>query len=60
MITFPFGYGEYHDVPANVATRFDGVLDSLCCRRSKKGNNILGSPLEMARESRSDDRDSRL
>jgi hypothetical protein len=32
MITFPFGYAEYGDVPASIATQFDRVLDSLCCR----------------------------
>ena len=32
MIAFPFGYAEYGDVSPNIATRFDRVLDSLCCR----------------------------
>jgi hypothetical protein len=32
MITFPFGYAEYGNVPANVSAQFDRVLDSLCCR----------------------------
>jgi len=36
MITFPLGYAEYGDVPANIATRFDRVLDSLCCRPIKR------------------------
>jgi hypothetical protein len=32
MITFPLGWAEYSDVPANIAAQFDKVLDSLCCR----------------------------
>jgi len=32
LIVFPLGYAEYGNVPANIAARFDRVLDSLCCR----------------------------
>jgi hypothetical protein len=31
MLTFPLGYAAYSDVSADIATRLDRVLDSLCC-----------------------------
>jgi len=32
LLTFPFGFAEYEDVPTSAAERFDKVLDSLCCK----------------------------
>jgi hypothetical protein len=32
FMTFPLGWAEYGDVPADIAAQFDRVFDSLCCR----------------------------
>jgi hypothetical protein len=32
MLTFPMGYAEYENVAADVARKFDKVLDSMCCQ----------------------------
>jgi hypothetical protein len=31
LVTFPFGYALYRDLPMSLASRFDRVLDSICC-----------------------------
>jgi len=32
MLAFPMGYAEYENVAADVARKFDKVLDSMCCQ----------------------------
>jgi hypothetical protein len=31
MLAFLKGFAEYQNVPADIAAKFDRVLDSLCC-----------------------------
>ena len=31
MLAFPLGHAKYQDVSANIARKFDRLLDSLCC-----------------------------
>jgi hypothetical protein len=38
----PMGYAQYRDVPVEIATQFDRILDSLCWQEWKKVHPAAG------------------